>query len=379
MISSDLRLALIRQRYNPYGGAERFVERALAALNENGVAVTLISRHWQGNAASGIKCDPPYLGNVWRDWSFARCVRQVLRRNAFPLVQSHERIAGCDLYRAGDGVHLEWLRHRRASLGFFARLGTYLNPYHRYVLRVEGRMYADPNLKAVICNSRMVRDEIRRSFALDPGKLHVIHNAIDITRYTPAVRAFRDEIRAAVGIPADSVAFVFVGSGFQRKGLDAVLHALPTGAHLIVVGKDRKMGRYRRMARQQACAERVHFLGGQADVRPYYGAADVFVLPSIYEPFSSTVIEAMACGLATVTSTRNGAAEAIVDGVSGYICDRPGGKTLSEILTRLLEPEVRHSCGEAARQAAQKFAMPIMLQQLQTLYASLLAAPAQAL
>ena len=379
MTSSDLRLALVRQRYNPYGGAERFVERALAALNENGVTVTLISRHWQGDVPSAIKCDPPYLGNVWRDWSFARCVRRVQRRNAFSLVQSHERIAGCHLYRAGDGVHLEWLRRRRVSLGFFARLGTYLNPYHWYVLRAERRMFADSALKAVICNSRMVRDEIRRSFALDPEKLHVIHNAIDITQYTPAVRAFRDEVRAAVGIPADSVAFVFVGSGFQRKGLDAVLPALPIGAHLVVVGKDRKVRRYQRMARQQGCADRVHFVGGQADVRPYYGAADAFVLPSLYEPFSSTVIEAMACGLPAVTSTHNGAAEAIVDGVSGYICDRPGGKTLSEILTRLLDPEVRQRCGEAATQAAQNFAMPIMLQELQALYASLLSARAQAL
>lgn len=377
--SPDMRLALIRQRYNAYGGAERFVERALAALKENGVTVTLISRRWQGDVPNAIRCDPPYLGNVWRDWSFARCVRRVQRRNAFTLVQSHERVAGCDLYRAGDGVHLEWLRRRRASLGFFARFGTYFNPYHWYVLRAERRMFADPGLKAVICNSRMVRDEIRRSFALDPDKFHVIYNGIDVTRYTPAVRAFRDEIRAALGVPDESVAFVFVGSGFERKGLDAVLQALPSVAHLIVVGKDRKIRRYQRMARQQGCAERVHFVGGQADVRPYYGAADAFVLPSLYEPFSSTVIEAMACGLPAVTSTHNGAAEAIVDGVSGYICDRPGGKALSEILTLLLEPEVRRHCGEAATQAAQKFAMPIMLQQLQALYASVLSARAQAL
>lgn len=369
-----MRLALVRQRYNAYGGAERFVERSLEALHKDGVSVTLIARRWHGDIANVIMCNPPYIGNVWRDWSFARCVQQSWKRQAFTLVQSHERIAGCDIYRAGDGVHLEWLRRRRASLGFFARLGTYLNPYHWYVLHAERRMFTDPKLKAVICNSRMVRDEVRRSFALAAEKLHVIYNAIDITHYSPAVRTLGPAIRDTLRIPLDAVVFLFVGSGFRRKGLAAVLQALPPSAHLVVVGKDRKARRFVDLAAAHGCASRVHFVGGQNDVRPYYGAADALVLPSLYEPFSSVVIEAMACGLPCVTSIRNGAAEAIVDGANGYICDRPGGPSLSEILTLLLDAEQRRRCGEAAHAAAQQFSMPIMTQQLQALYSTLIAA-----
>lgn len=369
-----MRLALVRQRYNPYGGAERFVERALAALHESGVAVTLIARKWRGEIANVIECDPPYIGNVWRDLSFARCVMRVHRRQAFTLLQSHERIAGCDIYRAGDGVHLEWLRRRRAALGFGARLGTYLNPYHWYVLRAERRMYASERLQAVICNSRMVRDEIRRSFALGEEKLHVIYNAIDIRKFTPEVRELGAQVRDPLGIPIGAVVFLFVGSGFARKGLREVLQALPRSAHLIVVGQDRKTARYRKIAAELGCIERVHFVGGQNDVRPYYGAADVFVLPTLYEPFSSTVLEAMACGLPVVTSVHNGAAEAIVDGVSGFLCDRPGDKSLAEVLSDLLDPQRRARCADAAHRAAQAFDMTTMTEQLQALYTSLIVA-----
>lgn len=370
---SDMQVALVRQKYNPYGGAERFVERALAALRSDGVDVSLIARHWHGDVDTVIRCDPFFFGNVWRDWSFARCVSRTLRSRTFTLVQSHERIAGCDIYRAGDGVHLEWLRRRRASLGMLARFGTLLNPYHWYVRNAEQRMYADTRLKAVICNSRMVRDEIRRSFALHSDKLHVIYNGIDTTTFTPGVRESAIHVRSQLNIPAAAAVFLFVGSGFARKGLCAVIDALPKDAHLIVVGKDRRARRYQAAARRAQAAARVHFVGGQADVRPYYGAADAFVLPALYEPFSSAVLEAMACGLPAVTTVHNGAAEAIVDGVSGYICDRPGGIRLAQILQRLCDRKHARQLGLAALAAAQAFDMTKMTRELQALYARLLA------
>ena len=91
-----MRLALVRQRYNPYGGAERFVERALPALERAGAEVTLISRRVDGwGAGRAIVVDPFYIGSAWRDASFARAARAAWQAGGFDLVQSHERIAGC--------------------------------------------------------------------------------------------------------------------------------------------------------------------------------------------------------------------------------------------------------------------------------------------
>src|SRR5690242_12621343 len=113
-IFDRVRLAIVRQRYNPFGGAERFVARALPALERAGSDVTLITRAAAGwDARRVLKVNPFYVGKVWRDWSFARSARAAWQHESFDLVQSHERIAGCDVYRAGDGVHRRWLELRK--------------------------------------------------------------------------------------------------------------------------------------------------------------------------------------------------------------------------------------------------------------------------
>ena len=80
-----MRLAIIRQRYTPYGGAERFVEAALEALLERGIAISLYTRGWPQTRLQLIEpilCNPPYLGRLWRDWSFARSVCRMIATNS---------------------------------------------------------------------------------------------------------------------------------------------------------------------------------------------------------------------------------------------------------------------------------------------------------
>src|SRR5882672_5381328 len=173
-----MHLALVRQRYNAYGGAERFIERAMAALAGQGVGVTLLAREWVGDPQGIIRCDPFYVGRVWRDWGFARAVCVELTRRSFDLVQSHERLACCDIYRAGDGVHREWLQQRARRFGLLRKLAQVLSIHHRYVLRAEERMFRNPALECVICISEMGREEVRRHFQVPESKLEVIYPGV---------------------------------------------------------------------------------------------------------------------------------------------------------------------------------------------------------
>ena len=76
-----LKLAIVRQRYNAFGGAERFIARALPALERAGTDVTLISRKAEGwGARRVLNVDPFHVGKVWRDWSFARAARAAWMR-----------------------------------------------------------------------------------------------------------------------------------------------------------------------------------------------------------------------------------------------------------------------------------------------------------
>ncbi|HEU0283097.1 MAG TPA: glycosyltransferase family 4 protein, partial [Gallionella sp.] len=202
----QLNIALIRQRYTDFGGAERFVANAVASLRQQGAHLTLITRQWkQTGGDQPLICNPFYLGSVWRDWGFARCVCDTLENHPFDLVQSHERIACCDVYRAGDGVHREWLAQRRRSMGLLGRLGIALNPYHHYTLAAERRLFASPKLKAVICNSHMVKDEILRHFNIAADKLHVIYSGVDIDSFHPGLKAqHRSALRQHYAIPEDA-------------------------------------------------------------------------------------------------------------------------------------------------------------------------------
>ena len=372
-----MRIALIRQRYNPFGGAERFVARAAEALAAEGASVTVFARDWQGGGAvRAVRCDPFHVGRVWRDWSFARAACAATARERFDLVQSHERLSCCDIYRAGDGVHRQWLENRARALGPVARLAQSLGPYHRYVLRAEARMFASPRLRAVICNSRMVRGEIRRHFGVDDAKLHVIYNGVDTDAFHPRVRTeFRSAMRAKLGIADSAPVLLFVGSGFERKGvarLVAALAAMPVpDAYVVVVGRDKSERQCRALARRLGVAERVHFAGGQQDVRPWYGLADAFALPTLYDPFPNAALEALACGLPIVTSTQSGAAELVAPGSNGYVCDALDIAGLARDCTDVLALGRDPVAQAAARRAAEPLDIASMAKRLLALYHSL--------
>lgn len=383
-----MKLAIVRQRYNPYGGAERFVERALDALVAQGAEVSLITRSWAGAPREGFKqvlCDPPYSrllsGRTARDRTFAAAVRAEMVRGGYDIVQAHERIPGCTIFRAGDGVHAAWLERRGRSLSAIQRLAQRLSPYHRYVLAAERGMFEHPALKAVICNSHMVADEVAQHYGVARAKLHVIYNGVDTGAFHPhMVEAFRTPTRAALGIPDEAPLLLFVGSGFERKGVPQLLRALAVmyngNARLVVVGADRKLKAMRALADHLGLGRRVHFTGPQKDVRIYYGAADAFVLPTLYDPCPNAALEAMACGLPLVTSTTCGAQEWVKPGVNGWAVDALDVPELAAKLDALCVLATDPAARAAARQAVEHLSLPAMAAKLLALYESLGAAGA---
>ncbi|HVY06713.1 MAG TPA: glycosyltransferase family 4 protein [Burkholderiales bacterium] len=378
---SGPRIALVRQKYNPAGGAERFVGRAMQELSHRGAQVTLITRQWNREPGQAVvELKPWYLGSTWRDWGFANAVCRHQAHASYDLVQSHERLECCDLFRAGDGVHKEWLAQRARGMSPAGRIGVYLNPHHWYLLRAEKHMFESMRLRAVICNSGMVRDEILRHFRIAADKLHVVYNGVDLEVFHPGLRPrLGPAVRRKLGIPEDALIVLHVGSGFERKGVAVLLRALAIAKapfHLVVVGRDKHEARYRRLADALGVLARVHFAGAQADPRPFYAAADVFAMASLYEPFANASLEALAMGLPIIVSTKSGAAEILESGRTGYVCDALDASAFASAIDAFADGRRRSAAGAAARALAERFSLPAMTRELLELYQRLLQAPA---
>ena len=373
-----MRLGIVRQRYTPFGGAERFVERAIDALLKRDIRVSVYTRRWPQARTGRIEpviCNPYYLGRLWRDASFAAAVHRALAQDRPDIVQTHERIDGCDIFRAGDGVHRVWLEERVRAGGPRERLRIAVNPYHRYVLDAEARVFANAALKAVICISQMVKEDVRAHFRVPDDRLHVIYNAVDPGEFSPTVRKDRVATRANLDLADHHVAFLLVGSGYARKGVPAAIRALaqlPEAARLVVVGRDKDPARYKTLAQRAGVRSRVVFAGPQQDPRPFLGASDAFVLPTLYDPLSNAVLEALACGLPVVTSRRCGAGELVVAHGAGFICDASDDAALAGHMGRLLDADLRARTAGRAIEAVAALTPDAMAHRLLELYGSLL-------
>jgi UDP-glucose:(heptosyl)LPS alpha-1,3-glucosyltransferase len=250
-------------------------------------------------------------------------VEDVAPRGVCDAVLSLERVPRCDVYRAGDGVHAAWLRRRRVMEPGWRNALHRFNPKHRQLLALERELFGDDELKAVITNSRFVAGEIEEHFAVGSQKLVTIRNGLpeDQFRVDPEVRRRK---RAELQLAPDCLAVVFVGSGWQRKGLPWAIGGVARTAErlgqvkLLVAGRG-KPARYQ----QGGDAGIVQFLGPRSDIPDLLQAADIFLLPTVYDPFSNATLEALAAGLPVVTTRGNGVSEIMDPGRDGTVLEDP--------------------------------------------------------
>lgn len=375
-MSHPLRLAIVRQKYRPDGGAERFIARALDALSSNELELNVITREWQGDIDPDWHihlCNPKKFGRISRESGFAKAARACWQENHFDIVQSHERIAGCDIFRAGDGVHRRWLLQRQRILPKWKGRWLFYDRYHRYVMNAEKQMYSDPALKQVICNSHMVKKEIIEDFNVPADKISVIYNAIDHNIFLPATNIQKSTLKIQYSIPLEPPCFIYVGSGFERKGLAGAISAIAnTSAILLVVGSDKNQKRYEQLATQLGCRDRIFFLGVQKKTLDFYQMADALLLPTLYDPFPNVILEALSCGLPVITSTSCGGAEFIQHGKNGFVCDALDISTLTDAINAIPKETALAEMSRVARETILPYTPQRLSNELISLYKRIL-------
>ena len=332
-----MKIGLVRRGYSPTGGAESYLRRLAAALETAGHTCALFASEWPRAEWPAHRDFFHVRGNGPR--RFADALAALEPRNRCDLLFSLERVWACDCYRAGDGVHRAWLERRaQAEPAWRSRLRRW-NPKHRQLLALERALFAPGGARLVIANSQLVRAEIMAHYPAYPaGQIEVVSNGLPAGTFHAAGPDERRSARDALGLSADEFVMLFAGSGWERKGLRHALAAVARlpgriQPRLLVAGRGRP-GPFLRTAPAPAAA-RSRFLGPVRDMAACYAAADVFVLPTLYDPFSNACLEALASGLPVLTTDANGFAEILRPGTDGDIVSPADHLLGTELAARL--------------------------------------------
>jgi UDP-glucose:(heptosyl)LPS alpha-1,3-glucosyltransferase len=322
-VKRKLRIAFVRRGYSRSGGAEAYLRRLGLGIAEAGHDVQLITgEDWPD--------DQWPFGPVGRlrgktVISFADELEQMRPQLHCDALFSLERVWSCDVYRAGDGAHRAWLARRskfEVPLKEFIRAAS---RKHRDLLQLEESLFGKRNARRVIAASQMVAHEIIDLYGYPADKIDLVRNGVPLDEFgfDPGLR---EKHRTKLNLKPDHIALLFAGTGWERKGLLFAIEAM-------ALCKDRKLrllvaGRgdarpYKTTPLRFWREDPIQFLGEVADLMPVYAAADIFILPTMYDPFSNACLEALACGLPVITTCSNGFSEIIEDSVHGSIIDDP--------------------------------------------------------
>jgi UDP-glucose:(heptosyl)LPS alpha-1,3-glucosyltransferase len=351
-----MKIALVQKNFFARkGGAEQYAVNLVAALMRQGHDVSVFAHRWDKELIQGPKFQhvpmikgPSFLQTLSFVWNTQKC----LSKGYYDIVHSLSRVFPQDVYRMSDGIYRHWLTVKERNR--LKRLMSLFSLRHLAILWVEKQIFAKGNCRRIIANSKLCKDHAIQYYRVDPSLITVIRNGIDFNRFNPNVRtAYRAKLRKACDIDESDVIILFVAMNFRRKGIIPLLKAIATlpnryNVKLLVVGKG-KTGYFRRFAFKLDIGGNVTFAGPTLQIEQYYGAADLFVLPTYYDPFANVCLEALACGLPVVTTRANGASELIQDGENGFLVSNPDDiRGLSEAIKHLLNPKLRSSMAENA-------------------------------
>jgi UDP-glucose:(heptosyl)LPS alpha-1,3-glucosyltransferase len=306
-IGHELTIGFVRRGFSSGGGAEAYLKRLAAGVAAAGHRVSL------------------FTGAEWPadEWSFGSIERvnaasaivfadelEKIARDRCDVLLSLERVWRCDIYRAGDGVHRAWLQRRDQVAGPLGNLGRVFNRKHSAALALEKSLFGQGGARRVIANSKMVKEEIVQFYGYPAGQIDLVYNGVPL-------EVFRGEKKPAEG---DELVALFAGTGWERKGLRFAIEAIEA---IEAQGANMKLLVAGRGDPEKFSSPRVQFLGVVADMPALYRSADIFLLPTIYDPFSNACLEALASGLPVITTKANGFSEIIENGRHGTVIDDP--------------------------------------------------------
>lgn len=376
--STRPRIALVIDRFDGRGGAEIYTRDLAAWLVERGCDVHVVARSI-GAAERRLPLtfhEVPSRGGRAR---FVAAVRERLAAIGSDVSHDMGAALGCDVFQphVGSAVACQrgfelaypaWYRPLRRLLQACSR--------RRGLARHTLRQFTERD-SLIVAVSRRVADDITALHRVNPERIRLIHNGIDLTRFEATRhREAGGEIRRRLGFDADDIVVIAVAHNPRLKGL----HVL-----------ERVIRRLRQDAvpvRLLACGfghprsdDAVVAVGSVDDMPAHYAAADIAVQPSFYDACSLATLESLASGLPVITTRLNGASELITPGVEGFVLENPADEAvLADSLLRLAADSwQRATMGRAGRRLAEEYGCDVAFTRVVAVYAEVVAARGDAL
>ena len=364
-----MKIALNIYKYLPTkGGGEGYLANFANQLAERGHEVHIYASKWESDnnkiryhTIPSIRF-PKFL----KDVSFVINSYKLMAKNDYDIVHVVGRALGMNVFNPHCGVEKAWLKQDLLSVQcpyfrLLKRIIKFFSFRQNYILWLDRKQYTGKGVFRIIAISDMIKNDIVKYHNIDPQKIDVVYNGVDLKRFNPDNKnKYRKVIRDELSLGEEFV-LLYISNNFRLKGLLTLVKSL---GELKKVGMDFKVliiGRgneapYRKLAKKLGCIDNLLFLGHVGEIEKYYAASDLYVHPTFYDSCSLVTTESLASGLPVITTVFDGASGIMEDGRDGFVMRDPKNyMALAEKISLFFNDEFRHKASIAAREKAEKY------------------------
>jgi UDP-glucose:(heptosyl)LPS alpha-1,3-glucosyltransferase len=371
-----MKIGLVIEQFDPArGGAEHWTWQFARSLARRGHEVHVVAFGFH-DAIANDGIIPHRLEMPESRLDRAAAIASELPAMKFDIVHDMGIGWSADIIQPHAGSTKALWEHNLMRIPKWRQIRFWREKRYRELEEIERRQHANQSA-IIVAVSRMLATNFKVLHHLPPERLRVVHNGVDVERFTPAQRdTHRAATRRELGV-GDEVLFLMLAHNLLLKNAEATIRAAAKlarqGARIrVVIAGGKKPQRFIKLGRKLKISHLVEFLG-LIDPVPYYAAADVFVHPTWYDPCSLVTLEASSCGLPVITSRFNGAAELMTNAKEGFVLDHPADiASLASRMQELLQPKQRQQMGAAGRAFAMQHTFEDQTTQFIDLYQEIL-------
>ncbi len=364
-----MKIALNIYKYLPTkGGGEGYLASFANQLAERGHEVHIYASKWESNnnkiqyhTIPSIRY-PKFL----KDISFVINGLREMAKYDFDIVHVVGRALGMNVFNPHCGVEKAWLKQNFLSISCpvsraLKQVASFFSLRQNFILWLDRKQYTSKGVSRIIAISDMIKSDIVKYHNIEPEKIDVVYNGVDLQRFNPKNKnRYRKVMRGKLSLGEEFV-ILYISNNFRLKGLLTLVASLgelkKSGKvfKALIVGRGNEAP-YRKLAKKLGCLDNLIFLGHVGEIEKYYAASDLYVHPTFYDSCSLVTTESLASGLPVITTMFDGASGIMEDGKDGFVMRDPKDhKALAEKVSLFFNDEFRQKASIAARKKAEQY------------------------